>query len=247
MAKKDDSPDVAYGLNAGGLANFERIFKETASASDFKAISEIAKTYKLPAGFELYEAVKKLRRAKEIQDVYPYTLAERAGSLERVVYAIDLLDKALRLVSNTDEDREKLDMEFWVEAQKAETKLPVDLVPYSPKAVLYRAMAVTRTAAITVRESIPNYGKSGGARPAQKLFSKNILDLFYVIRPTGVTPARGGEFERFCEDVFDFSGLPNRCAGAIRYFMKNEWPAIQKSLNPDGEDLPVTGRNHSKK
>jgi hypothetical protein len=193
-AKDEDTTIVAYGLNAGGLANFELEFKETANASDFKEITEIAKRYGLPAGFALYEAVKKLRRAKETQAVYPYTLAERAGSLERVVYAIDLLREALRLVSRTDEDREKFEMEFWVEAQKTETKLPLDLVPYSPKEVLYRSMAVTRTAAITARESIPNYGKSGGTRPVQKLFSENIHDLFYAIRPTGLVPARGGGF-----------------------------------------------------
>ncbi len=247
MAKKDDLPDVAYGLNARALANYEREFKETANASDFRAISEIAKRYKLPAGFELYSAVKKLRRAKEIQAVYPYTLAERAGSLERVVYAIDLLGEALRLVSRTVKDSEKLTMEFWVEAQKTETKLPLDLVPYSPKEVLYRAMAVTRTAAITARESIPNYGKSGGARPVQKLFSENIHDLFYAIRPAGLLPGRGGDFERFGEDVCEFVGLENRCAGALRYFMKNEWPALQKTLNLDSEDLPKTGRNPPKK
>jgi hypothetical protein len=247
MAKKDDSPDVAYGLNAGGLANFVREFKETANASDFKAITEIAKRYGLPAGFELYEAVKKLRRAKEIQAVYPYTLAERAGSLERVVYSLALLERALGLVQRTEEDWEKLQTEFWVEAQKTETKLPVDFGTYSVMTALYRAMAVTRSAAITTRESIPNYGKSGGTRPVQKLFSENIHDLFYAIRPTGLLPARGGAFERFCEDVFDFVGLEKRCSGALRYFMENEWPAIQKRLNPDSEDLPETGRNPPKK
>lgn len=244
-----DNPNVAYGLTALGLEVFHGEFLDRVNDKDRQAIEAVQQKYGLPLGasFFIFEAVKRLRHNYKTPH-YPYTASERAKALARLAECCENLNKALAVIYQTDEDNARLQSEFYevVLARAEKTKglyIESDLLriidkrkakrpPFyglhgSPLELLESAASVCEVAALTARESIPNYGKNGGKRTLIERETHVIEDLFFVVIPLGIKPTRGGTFDKFCKDVYTLAGFEKSHEAALRHFIKKRWPELE--------------------
>lgn len=106
--------------------------------------------------------------------------------------------------------------------------------------------------AIDVRqliEELPTDGKKGGRRPVLHGYAEQVQLLWLAVRGTGMKAGRGGEFERFCNSVFSIAGIPSSAEGAVRHFVKEMLPHLQRlqELEPleSLRESFSTGANHA--
>lgn len=248
------SGDGAYGEAMTDLSELDRLFREDADPKDREKIDAITVSYGLPAGagYFINHALKGLRQADDWRQEYPFTSSERASALQAVAESCVSLTRALSRVFATAQDADELERIYGEIATKRASITIVQQGDWraicSTLAVFLSSASACGAAALTARESIPEYGKTGGRRPVQDSFAKQIEELFYACLPSGIVPGRGGEFDRLCKEVWELAGMPATHEGPLRHFLKERWPELKKRvLAGDFGVIPVDRKKPRKK
>lgn len=256
MSAKPLKPGHAVEVSEGGEAMAEpsyldQIFREEADPKDREKIEKLTASFGLcaDAGYHIYTALEKLRFAKNFQHEYTLTPSERASALQAVAESCESLTRALSRVFLTQQDAGELERAYdEIASKRASTTIVAqgDWRAFcSSLSVFFSSASACGAAALTTRESIPNYGKAGGRRPTQNVYAEQVEILFYACLPSGIFPGRGGKFERLCADVWALAGIPAGHEGPLRHFLKERWPDIKKRIEA-GDFDPIPNRKKPK-
>ena len=96
-------------------------------------------------------------------------------------------------------------------------------------------------------EDLPTDGKRGGRRPVLPGYAEQVKHVWLAVQSAGIKAGRGGEFERLCDEIFIIAGVPSSAEGAVRYFVNEMLPHLQRrqALEPLERlrESAITGTN----
>lgn len=77
---------------------------------------------------------------------------------------------------------------------------------------------------------------ASGRRPTLPRYAAHVGQIWRAVRDAGISPGRGGEFEKLCDEIFSLAGVPSKAEGAVRYFNEKLLPRLS-AANPVSESF----------
>lgn len=164
-----------------------------------------------------------VRDLRELEDHRIKTVPRRKDELEQVAQLALRLNSLVQNLAL--EDRDRIEQEF------ASSPLRLALDPPNPLEIVFKEILqanilrigdvlLTLAGVADIQRKGLRGGSRGGRPSVLPLYAWIVGGIARMVRPLGIVPGRGGDFEVLCEAVFEAAGVAAKPDNAIRMFMK---------------------------